>query len=84
MSGADIEKDASAMESTTPTLASNNGRESPAAAVDEKAGAEVTPQQPRVPSNMMDFPEGGFRAWSVVFGTSAVLFCSFGYANAFG
>jgi len=30
------------------------------------------------------FPEGGARAWSVVAGTSGVLFCTFGYANAFG
>ena len=32
----------------------------------------------------MTFPEGGLRAWSVVFGTSAILFSTFGYANAFG
>lgn len=30
------------------------------------------------------FPEGGARAWSVVLGTSCILFCTFGYANAFG
>jgi len=32
----------------------------------------------------LTFPEGGARAWSVVAGTSGVLFCTFGYANAFG
>lgn len=31
-----------------------------------------------------DFPEGGLRAWMVVAGASGVLFCGFGYANAFG
>ncbi|KAK0108679.1 hypothetical protein ONS95_003471 [Cadophora gregata] len=31
-----------------------------------------------------DFPEGGLRAWLVVAGASGVLFCGFGYANAFG
>jgi hypothetical protein len=32
----------------------------------------------------MTFPEGGLRAWLVACGTSGVLFCTFGYANAFG
>lgn len=32
----------------------------------------------------MDFPEGGARAWGVALGTAGVLFCTFGYANAFG
>lgn len=31
-----------------------------------------------------DFPEGGWRAWLVVAGAAGVLFCGFGYANAFG
>lgn len=31
-----------------------------------------------------DFPEGGLRAWLVVAGAAGVLFCGFGYANAFG
>jgi hypothetical protein len=30
------------------------------------------------------FPEGGARAWSVAFGAAGTLFCTFGYANAFG
>ena len=30
------------------------------------------------------FPEGGPRAWSVAFGAAGALFCTFGYANAFG
>jgi MFS family permease len=29
-------------------------------------------------------PDGGWRAWSVVLGSSLVLFCTFGYVNAFG
>jgi hypothetical protein len=31
-----------------------------------------------------DFPDGGLRAWSVAIGAAGVLFCTFGYANAFG
>ncbi|KAG4436606.1 hypothetical protein IFR05_007926 [Cadophora sp. M221] len=31
-----------------------------------------------------DYPEGGLRAWLVVAGAAGVLFCGFGYANAFG
>ncbi|ODH34120.1 hypothetical protein ACO22_03165 [Paracoccidioides brasiliensis] len=30
------------------------------------------------------FPDGGARAWSVALGTSGVLFCTFGYVNAYG
>jgi hypothetical protein len=32
----------------------------------------------------MAFPESSARAWSVALGTAGVLFCTFGYANAFG
>ena len=31
-----------------------------------------------------NFPDGGLKAWSVVAGTACLLFCNFGYANAFG
>jgi hypothetical protein len=37
----------------------------------------------QLPPHMV-FPEGGARAWSVALGTAGVLFCTFGYANAFG
>ncbi|KAF8888855.1 major facilitator superfamily domain-containing protein [Infundibulicybe gibba] len=30
------------------------------------------------------FPEGGWRAWSVVFGVWLIQFCTFGYTNAYG
>ncbi|PGH00031.1 hypothetical protein GX51_06030 [Blastomyces parvus] len=30
------------------------------------------------------YPDGGARAWSVAAGTSGILFCTFGLANAFG
>lgn len=30
------------------------------------------------------FPEGGFRAWLVVSGSAASMFCSFGYLTGFG
>ncbi|KAF7863218.1 hypothetical protein EAF04_007300 [Stromatinia cepivora] len=33
---------------------------------------------------VMDFPDGGARAWSVAAGAAGVLFCTFGYINAFG
>jgi hypothetical protein len=31
-----------------------------------------------------DFPEGGLRAWMVVSGSSAIMFCGFGYLTGFG
>ena len=30
------------------------------------------------------YPEGGVRAWSVAAGCGGMLFCTFGYVNAFG
>ena len=36
------------------------------------------------PSAEDDFPEGGLRAWLIVAATAFILFCNFGYANAFG
>lgn len=32
----------------------------------------------------MDFPDGGFRAWSVAAGHAGAMFCTFGYINSFG
>jgi hypothetical protein len=40
---------------------------------------EKTPTQ-----TAMDFPDGGARAWSVAIGAAGVLFCTFGYCNAYG
>jgi hypothetical protein len=31
-----------------------------------------------------DFPEGGLRAWLVVSGSAAIMFCGFGYLTGFG
>lgn len=31
-----------------------------------------------------DFPEGGLRAWLVVSGSAATMFCTFGYLTGFG
>lgn len=33
---------------------------------------------------MLEFPEGGTRAWIVTFGCFCVMFYTFGYLNAFG
>lgn len=30
------------------------------------------------------FPDGGLQAWAVVAGAFCVLFCTFGYLNAYG
>lgn len=37
-------------------------------------------EKPQAPT----FPEGGARAWSVALGATGVLFCTFGYNNAYG
>ena len=41
-------------------------------------------QDTNVSTGDVTFPEGGLRAWSVVAATACILFCTFGYANAFG
>jgi hypothetical protein len=49
--------------------------------VEEKFGDEAgeTPS-----AAMMTFPDGGARAWAVTAGAAGLLFCTFGYINAFG
>lgn len=32
----------------------------------------------------LEYPEGGLRAWLVVSGAAAVMFCTFGYLTGFG
>lgn len=39
---------------------------------------------PQPNNNTLDYPEGGFRAWLVVSGAAAVMFCTFGYLTGFG
>lgn len=34
--------------------------------------------------DVVTFPDGGLRAWLVVAGSSHILFCSFGFVNAWG
>ncbi len=44
---------------------------------------DVEPTVDTTPHHM-NYPDGGWRAWSVAYGASGVLFCTFGYANTFG
>jgi len=46
----------------------------------EKGAEDVSPTE----SEVITYPEGGLRAWSVALGTAGNLFCTFGYVNAFG
>ena len=50
---------------------------------DEEKAAHPEPANPK-PNAWSDFPDGGARAWAVAGGCSAVLFATFGMANAFG
>ncbi|KAF9001669.1 major facilitator superfamily domain-containing protein [Cyathus striatus] len=40
--------------------------------------------EPTPPPPVHVIPDGGLRAWSTVFGAFLVIFCTFGYFNAFG
>lgn len=42
------------------------------------------PLEKTATQNAMDYPDGGARAWSVAIGAAGVLFCTFGYCNAYG
>lgn len=48
------------------------------------AGADSDLNAAEETSDVMTFPEGGARAWSVAIGAAGVMFCTFGYVNAFG
>lgn len=47
-------------------------------------GAEPEIEKEQVPQPQDDFPDGGIKAWGVVAGAFSVLFCTFGYLNAYG
>lgn len=62
-------------------------QEEPFKPFESDESVEENPTEPgdiAIPASYSDFPEGGFRAWSVAAGAAGVLFCTFGYANAFG
>ncbi|KAL4911334.1 hypothetical protein BDW74DRAFT_7621 [Aspergillus multicolor] len=47
---------------------------------EEKREEAVQPKEETQP----EFPEGGFRAWSVALGNAGVMFCTLGYINSWG
>ncbi|GFG20113.1 MFS transporter, putative [Aspergillus udagawae] len=51
--------------------------------VRESSKEESILQPPKAPEPA-PFPDGGARAWMVALGAGGVLFCTFGYVNAFG
>lgn len=44
----------------------------------------TTPESESEKAQELIFPEGGARAWAVALGCAGILFCTFGYINAFG
>jgi len=53
-------------------------------ALDEEKSIGIAPKKPAANLAAFSIPDGGWRAWSVVFGSTLALFVSFGYVNAFG
>ena len=51
---------------------------------DPENSVEIKPTEEPSAATIHNFPEGGARAWSVAVGAAGVIFCTFGYANAFG
>ena len=54
-------------------------KEEPTNAPEEAGDENIEKQEQQQP-----FPEGGGRAWAVALGCGGTLFCTFGFANAFG
>ncbi|PQE15489.1 riboflavin transporter MCH5 protein [Rutstroemia sp. NJR-2017a WRK4] len=52
--------------------------------VEEKVSDETGETGETPSAAMMTFPDGGARAWAVTAGAAGLLFCTFGYINAFG
>jgi hypothetical protein len=51
---------------------------------DPENSIEIKPTEEPSAATIHNYPEGGARAWSVAIGAAGVIFCTFGYANAFG
>ena len=51
---------------------------------DEHTGQPEPQAEVPAPPPPVTFPEGGAQAWAVVAGSSCILFCTFGYLNAYG
>ncbi|KAF7966769.1 hypothetical protein HWV62_37063 [Athelia sp. TMB] len=51
---------------------------------DLKAEREATRAAIQEPTGVDDYPDGGLRAWIIVFGTMCATFSTFGYVNAWG
>lgn len=67
------------------TLGDTREPETVAEADLEKTGVHPSPQNAGPPGmNPADFPDGGLRAWTVVFGGWCGLFCTFGLINCTG
>lgn len=47
-------------------------------------GEEVVESSNETKAHVHEYPEGGLRAWLVVFGCWCTSFASFGYVNSFG
>ncbi|KAL4922782.1 major facilitator superfamily domain-containing protein [Aspergillus aurantiobrunneus] len=46
--------------------------------------AETKPPEVKPEEVLLDYPDGGSRAWSVALGTAGVMFCTLGYVNSWG
>lgn len=70
-------------EPKAPESMVHNGRTEMPPGKEDSLSDALSPNNSEKPGDMA-FPEGGLRAWLVACGAGGVLFCTFGYANAFG
>jgi hypothetical protein len=82
-----MEKDATNTGPGAETPATDRGPATTGAVPGPTLGAavDVESNHPEPPTTSTDdFPEGGRQAWTVLFGTWCVLFCTYGLGNSIG
>ena len=60
------------------------GRDGDEARDEEKSGDGRDDDQPQLDSDSADYPDGGWKAWSVVFGVFALVCCQMGCTSLSG
>ena len=83
-----LEADAKGQEKDSLTVGhASESSASPGGTTSNWHGSSKDLSEPPVLNSAYDkdgFPDGGFKAWSVIFGSFLMVFTTFGYTNAFG
>ncbi|KAK1221521.1 hypothetical protein PQX77_015640 [Marasmius sp. AFHP31] len=70
------------LQSREDTVSSSHEKE--IGSLESKKGSQREEDNLPVPQVVIDFPDGGFRAWTIVAGAACTSFATFGYVTAWG